>query len=32
MMGLQLGYKNVYELDGGINWGWIDMGLETLKS
>lgn len=32
IMGLQLRYKNVYELDGGINWGWIDMGLETLKS
>jgi len=31
MMGLQLGYKNVYELDGGINWGWIDMGFKTLK-
>ncbi|WP_428737283.1 rhodanese-like domain-containing protein [Sulfurimonas sp.] len=31
IMGLQLGYKNVYELDGGINWGWIDKGLETLK-
>ena len=32
MMGLQLGYKNVYELDGGINWGWIDKGMETVKS
>jgi len=31
MMGVQLGYKNVYELDGGINWGWIDMGFDTLK-
>ena len=31
LMGLQLGYKNVYELDGGINWGWIDQGLETVK-
>jgi rhodanese-related sulfurtransferase len=31
IMGLQLGYKNVYELDGGINWGWIDQGLETVK-
>lgn len=30
MMGLQLGYTNVYELDGGINWGWIDQGLETV--
>lgn len=32
LMGLQLGYTNVYELDGGINWGWIDQGLETVKS
>ena len=31
MMGLQLGYTNVYELDGGINWGWIDQGLETVQ-
>lgn len=31
IMGSQLGYKNVYELDGGINWGWIDQGLETIK-
>jgi rhodanese-related sulfurtransferase len=30
MMGLELGYKNVYELDGGINWGWIDKGLQTV--
>jgi rhodanese-related sulfurtransferase len=32
LMGLQLGYKNVYELDGGINYGWIDKGFETVKS
>ncbi len=31
LMGLQFGYKNVYELDGGINYGWIDKGLETVK-
>ncbi len=29
LLGLQLGYKNVYELDGGINWGWIDKGFAT---
>lgn len=31
IMGARLGYKNVYELDGGIHWGWIDKGLETVK-
>ena len=31
IMGDKLGYTNVYELDGGINWGWIDKGLETVK-
>ena len=31
LMGMELGYKNVYELDGGINWGWIDKGLQTVK-
>ena len=31
LMGLTLRYKNVYELDGGINWGWIDKGYETVK-
>lgn len=31
IMGLSLKYKNIYELDGGINWGWIDKGLETVK-
>lgn len=30
-MGLKLGYENVYELDGGINWGWIDQGFETIR-
>jgi len=29
LMGIKLGYTNVYELDGGINWGWIDQGLPT---
>jgi len=27
----QLSYKNVYELDGGINYGWIDKGLKTVR-
>ena len=27
----QLRYENVYELDGGINYGWIDKGLKTIK-
>jgi rhodanese-related sulfurtransferase len=31
LLGLQLEYKNVYELDGGINYGWIDQGLVTVK-
>jgi len=30
-MGSELGYENVYELDGGINYGWIDQGLETVR-
>lgn len=30
-LGQRLKYKNVYELDGGINWGWIDKGFETVK-
>lgn len=30
-LGNQLGYKNVYELDGGINYGWIDKGYATVK-
>ena len=32
IMGSKLGYSNVYELDGGINWGWIDKGLDTIRS
>lgn len=31
LLGLQLQYTNVYELDGGINYGWIDKGLATVK-
>jgi len=27
----QLRYQNVYELDGGINYGWRDKGLPTVK-
>ena len=27
----QLGYKNVYDLKGGIMYGWIDKGLSTIK-
>jgi len=27
----ELSYKNVYELHGGINYGWIDKGLKTVK-
>ncbi len=27
----QLRYQNAYELDGGINYGWIDKGLKTVK-
>ena len=27
----QAKYKNVQELDGGINYGWIDKGLKTVK-
>jgi rhodanese-related sulfurtransferase len=26
----ELGYKNVYELKGGINYGWIDKGMKTI--
>jgi rhodanese-related sulfurtransferase len=26
-----LGYKNVYDLKGGINYGWLDKGLKTVK-
>lgn len=28
----ELGFTNVYELDGGINYGWIDKGKETVKN
>ncbi len=28
----KLGYKNVYELKGGINYGWIDLGEKTVKA
>ena len=31
MLSEQLGYKNVQELKGGINYGWIDKGLKTVK-
>ncbi|WP_368031369.1 rhodanese-like domain-containing protein [Arcobacter sp. s6] len=27
----QLGYENVYELEGGINYGWIDKGMKTIE-
>lgn len=30
-LALQLKYTNVYELDDGINWGWIDKGYKTVK-
>jgi rhodanese-related sulfurtransferase len=31
MLSNQAGYKNVYDLKGGINYGWIDKGLKTIK-
>lgn len=31
MLSSQLEYKNVYELEGGINYGWIDKGKITVK-
>jgi rhodanese-related sulfurtransferase len=31
MLSSQLGYRNVYELEGGINYGWIDKGRKTVK-
>ena len=31
MLGIQFGYKYVWELDGGINYGWLDLGMETVK-
>ena len=27
----KLRYTNAYELDGGINYGWLDKGLKTIK-
>jgi rhodanese-related sulfurtransferase len=27
----QVGYKNVYELAGGINYGWLDKGMKTVR-
>jgi rhodanese-related sulfurtransferase len=27
----QVGYKDVYELEGGINYGWIDKGIKTVE-
>jgi len=31
LLGIQFGYKYVQELDGGINYGWLDKGLSTVK-
>lgn len=31
MLSSSLHYKNVYELEGGINYGWLDKGLNTIK-
>ena len=31
MLSKQLKYKNTQELEGGINYGWIDKGLHTVK-
>ena len=30
-LGLKMGYKHVFELDGGINDGWIDLGYGTVR-
>ena len=27
----QVGYTNVYELEGGINYRWIDKGKKTVE-
>ena len=27
----QLNYENVYDLKGGINYGWIDKGFKTVR-
>jgi rhodanese-related sulfurtransferase len=32
LLGVQLGYQNVLELDGGIVHGWIEKGLKTVLS
>jgi len=32
MLDEQVGYKNVNELKGGINYGWIDIGLKTVDN
>lgn len=31
MLSSQLSYENVYELEGGINYGWLDKGKTTVK-
>ena len=31
LLALQLKYTNVYDLDCGINWGWIDKGYKTIR-
>jgi rhodanese-related sulfurtransferase len=28
----EMGYTNVLELDGGINYGWLDQGWDTLRA
>lgn len=30
-LGLQMGYKHVFELDGGIIHGWINLGYGTVR-
>jgi len=30
-LGLKMGYKHVFELDGGIIDGWIDLGYGTVR-
>jgi len=30
-LGLQMGYKHVFELDGGIINGWIELGYGTVR-
>ncbi len=31
LLGIKLRYTNIYELYDGINWGWIDKGLKTVR-